>query len=228
MKHGRYLVYVDDVNYHKILPRGDHVAMFAGDGLRIDAWKQWLSAPKVDHSNFPATDGVAVCLVKCSNTTLVFQSGVDIVTDNAHFAGSGSRYAVECWRENGCAKTAVRTAASLDPCTGGEVKFFDSRTGGNNLRPPIPQKQATFAELISALNLKGNIMDLAARTTLPLKLQELSKIAAGVDAPRELAALVAAVEAGSLVPSAPCDAMYSTWTQEKIDEGKRAFLAAFG
>lgn len=228
-KLGRWLVYVDDVHYHKIEPRGGHVAMFAGDGLRIDAWKQWMRMPQLDCDDMPATDGVALCLIRCEDREVVFHEGVDIKAAGAIFAGSGSGTAADCWLRNRCANTAVASAIAIDPQSGGGTKFFNVSSGDHNLFPPVPQKLATFAELQNALRLKGTIMDMATKTNAKFSMAQLSLRAASRDAEDDLTQLIQRVEAGTLQPSAPCDAMYNgAWSAERVAACKDAFRAAFG
>jgi hypothetical protein len=230
MRCGSWLLYVDDVNYHKIALRSDHAVMFAGQSLRIDEWKTWLRLDPFDVTRMPSTEGVVVCLIRLSTGRVAFERGVDVEREGAYFAGSGSRAAVECWMLNRCAQTAVQSAIGVDACSGGEVKFYDVKNGQSNLSP-APQRLASLADVHTAIETRGTVMNISStRSSAPIPFAKLKSL--GIEGCTEqdqadLLQLVASVGDKTLMLSAPCDGMYEAWTDDEVQRCRDAFREAF-
>lgn len=224
IQYGRYLLYVDDAQFDKIELYGDSVFMFAGKGAVIQLWKDWIRSAPTDESAMPDPDQISVSIMKRSAKSVVWTRGVHTKREGALFAGSGSIFAVPCWMANKDAKRAVGTAASLDECTGGEVKYFDFSTGQHNLQ--YPTANITIAHVDKAILERGMVMDISTRRMgrppFPLK-----QVAASND-DGELADLKAKVANGEIQPMAPCPGAMSEWTEDEKRGLKEALSDVFG
>lgn len=205
---GRWLVYVDDANCHKIEVAANTAFMFAGRGYLIQQWKDWIRAGADPHG-IPGFDGLCICAVSIDTQELKICEGLSIVREDAAFGGSGAKFACPCWETNRDTPKSVETAKALDPATGGETKFFKLPTREHNLSLG-PGKESTIADVDRAILTRGIVMDIGNMgSAVPFRLSEL---AASNDEVRELKAKI---EAGELSADAPSDAMYSQWTDEQ-------------
>lgn len=221
IQRGRWLLYLDDTNFDKIEISDDAAFMFAGRGIQIELWKHWIRSKPKDKSNMPAVEGISVTGVNLK-TKERYTEGKSITHDDSIFAGSGARYAVQCWNKNRCARKAVDTAKTYDCATGGDLKYFDFDSGekklGGSLFAP-----ATIADIDQALATRGMIMDITAKgTPIPFKLSELAAAQDEIQSIRE------DIAAGTLSAQAPCDAMYSEWSPEEKERLTGFLGRAFG
>ena len=60
---GRWLVYVDDTAFQKIEVSHDTAFMFAGRGIAIQRWKDWIREGGPEAS-IPEFDGLCLCAVR--------------------------------------------------------------------------------------------------------------------------------------------------------------------
>lgn len=219
-RQGRWLVYVDDTNFHKFELTASTVFMFAGKGSRIQEWKNWIKNG-ADQNTLPEFDGICICAVDIPSHAIKICEGLPIVQDGAAFGGSGALYAFSCWAVNGDAKRSVETAKTLDPATGGMTRYFDLKTQQHNLTENI-FGETSIADVDRAILERGIVMDIAnSKSGAPYKLSDL---AASNDEVRELQNKIAS---GTLSADAPADAMYNQWTPEQKNRVKSALGEIF-
>lgn len=217
IRHGQYLIYLDDTGCDKIMIVRNRAIMFAGNGGRIQQWKDWLQSEPKDDSMQPKVEGVCICIADYE-TGKVKKSFKQRVIDSAgYFAGSGTDYAVPCWAANRDARRAVETAKQVDVCSGGEVKYVDFRAQQHNL---YRGSNVTIQMVDDAILKRGLVMTM---TTA----QPFSFSAAANDNP-ELAEVRAKIAAGDLSASAPSDGMYEEWSDEEKAELKESLAEMFG
>lgn len=217
---GSRLVYVDDLSYSKIEIFENTAFMFAGDGRMIQSWKDWISSAPTDSSAMPGYDGVCVCVVEISSKKVRFKQPQDITKDGGYFAGSGSMPAYRCWSVNGDAKKAVMSASQSDPYSGGMVRHIDLNNMAGNLEigPVVRQR---IEDVIQAVLERGMVMTIAH----PAAPFPLSKLAANDVEVKEIRDAIAS---GQIAPAAPCDGMYTEWTDDQKSELKGVLADIFG
>lgn len=220
IRHGKYVIYLDDTGFEKIELRNQHAFMFAGNGLRIQEWKSWIRSDPKDDSTQPAEEGICVCVVSMDTKQVKFSVKQDVEREGGFFAGSGSTYAVPCWLVNKDAKRAVDTAKQSDIFSGGEIKFFNFATGAHNLG--YPSGDITIQMVVEAINKRGLAMTTNVNSTQPFPFA-----VAANDNP-ELAEIRQKIANGELSANAPCDGMYNEWTKEEKSSLKRALGDVFG
>lgn len=218
---GRWVVYVDDTDCHKIEVAADTAFMFAGRGHRIQQWKNWIRAG-ADKRSLPEFEGLCICAVDIETQVMKICEGLPIVRDQAAFGGSGAGFAFSCWAANGDPCKSVETAKGLDPATGGETKYFKFQSRENNLSFGIVGER-TITDVDRAILTRGLVMDIGNSRpgALPFRLSEL---AASNDEVRELQSKIAT---GELSADAPSDAMYSQWTDDQKTRVKKALGEIF-
>lgn len=221
----RWLVYVDDARFEKIERYKNNSFMFAGKGEVIQAWKTWIRSEPQDASAIPSCDGISVCIVNADTRTVTFCERQDIVKEGAYFSGTGSRYAYMCWEKNRSAQRSVESAKGVDYFTGGEVKFLDMVDGSHNLH--LGTADVTIQMVSSALNTRGMVMEIAAKTGNVGAPFKLSDIAANDAELQELQELQGMIASGALTPEAPCDGMHSEWTDDQKTKLQTALATVF-
>ncbi len=223
---GNYVSYVDDVPYEKLERFENSLFMFAGKGKVIQLWKDWIRTRPTDPSAMPKHDGMSVCIVDIAQNKVSFSVRQDIVKDGAYFAGSGSFHAATCWVKNRCARKAIETAKERDYYTGGEVKFFETRSGNNNLHQLQVFKPVTIEMVAEAIFQRGTVMTIAQNNALNPPFAKLQDLIAANDA--DALEISAKLANGELEPEAPCDGMLSEWTQSQKDELSSVLGDIFG
>jgi hypothetical protein len=205
------IIYVDDSQYDKIELFSSVAFVFAGKGVRIQAWKDWIRSGG-GQSTKPTVAEMSICIVETSNKSVLFKQGEDISKDGALFAGTGARPAFQCWQTNGDAKRSVESAKLVDHFTGGEVKFFDCTSRQHNLFFPVTK--ADIGSVCRAIEERGIVMDIS--STAPASIVrppfKLSDLAANDAMRKEVSEKIAS---GELTPEAPCDAMHNEWTEDQ-------------
>lgn len=221
IQHGSYIIYLDDTGYEKILIWNGYAIMFAGNGGRIQQWKDWIMSNPKDASEQPPVEGICVCIVDMVAKKVKSSVKQIVLAEGGYFAGSGQLYAVPCWMKNRLAQLAVETAKSNDKLSGGDVKFYNFVSGENNLNVNFPTGNMTIQMVTAALLKRGLVM-------------QTTKGAHGVpfaeaanDNP-ELQQIVEKVANGELTASAPSEGMYSQWTTEEKASLNNALGDMFG
>ncbi len=217
---GSRILYADDLAYSKIELYKSSAFMFAGDGEMIQSWKDWISSSPTDASAMPGYDGVRVCVVDIPSKAVRFKQPQDITKDGGYFAGSGSMHAYLCWSVNGDAKQAVTSASLSDPFSGGVVRHIDLNDMSGNLDHGPVTKQR-IDDVRTAVLERGMVMTIA-HNAAPFP---LSKLAAN---DVEVANVRDAIARGEISPAAPCDGMYTEWTEEQKTELKGVLADIFG
>lgn len=219
---GRWLVYVDDTDFHKIEPSAQATFMFAGRGRKIQEWKSWIRAGAIEADTPELKD---ICLLAVDATTHKTRicEGMVVNTD-AIFGGSGAIYALSCWSANKDIHRSIDTAKTIDPATGGETRFFCMKTRQNNVGIAAAA-EASIDAVDRAILSRGIVMDTASNTRASAPPFRLSELAANNDEVKELQDKIAS---GELSAEAPSEAMYNEWTDEQKTRVKSALADIFG
>jgi len=166
-----YLIYVDDVDFDKIVWRQSGAMICAGSGVLIDAWRSWFLAPMPSLNAPPTeflkpngeTESLMVTVFQARTGAVLFSCGWYLPFDDvAYFAGTGAEHAHRCFSNNRCAKRAVQSAAQDDPCTGGATKFVELVSGTHNLSPV----QKSLNDIVDVLLTKGKAMNLTTKNVV--------------------------------------------------------------
>jgi hypothetical protein len=208
-----WVAYVDDVYFYKIEPFKRTIFVFAGNGLRIQGWKNWLRSQPQDLRAMPPVDGICVWIIDMNGGMVIFEKGGG-VSDHAYFAGTGAKYAQECWSRNQSAIQAVETAKKFDIFTGGEVKYFELEFKRHNLYPvtvdvTIDMVQKTIFE-------RGCIVDLNQPNigSVPAAASPV------VSSKQDLESFKQLLASGTMVPESPSPGMNAPWTEHELSSLK--------
>ncbi|PHM22029.1 hypothetical protein BDE27_2482 [Xenorhabdus ehlersii] len=162
---GKHILLVDNTGFNKITYRKGGVLVCAGDGPTIAKMKEWWFAEHLDAEALPDLEHngyfkVSILMIS-SNGDRLFDAGPKKAIRNeenqllhAIFSGSGTDHAVKFFTHCGCAKSSVEGAILLDPRTGGEVKFYELKTGKNNL----DDETMNYNSIIESMISKGVLM----------------------------------------------------------------------
>lgn len=122
------ILFVDDVDYQKIVYTPDHIAMFAGYADIMNDWKLAIFVAsysgRYSFRKLP-TKGIALLLLDAKTGEILAQLKHNAINSEATFAGTGAKYAMDCWPNCRDAVAAVEKAKLSDPLTGGTVRHFD-------------------------------------------------------------------------------------------------------
>lgn len=217
IKQGKYIVYLDDTGCEKILLMHNRAIMFAGNGGRIQQWKDWLLSEPKDDSLQPKEEGLCICIADLTTGKMKRSFKQTVVDNKGYFAGTGTTYAVPCWVQNGDAKRSVDTAKIADDFSGGEVKYFNFSSRKHNI---ISGNNVTIQMVDNAILTRGLVM-----TT-----NDKQSVSFATEAMRDadLAKMRAKIAAGDLSASAPSDGMYDQWSQEEKNSLKESLGEMFG
>ena len=207
VRQGKFIVYLDDTGCEKIEINRGHAFMFAGNGGRIQQWKNWIRSNPTDDSGQPQEEGVCFCIVDMSTGKVKRSVKQKLIPVGGFFAGTGTTFAVPCWTANQDAHRSVETAKTQDDCSGGEVKFYDFAGGKHNLN--YPSGNVTIQMVDAAILKRGLVM-----ITNENSAQILPFAKAAANSP-EVAEIHAKIAAGELSASAPAEGMYEAWTAEE-------------
>lgn len=209
MQNPTHVIYVDDTGFEKIVTSDVATLVFAGDGLLISGWKNWLKQDEPDWDALPPTErdapgmgllDISICVVE-SDGAVLFDSGECLMHGTAaRFAGSGRFYARDCFMKNMCGITAVDTAATYDPFTGGTTRYLELKSGVNNLM----KVEETLQEAEQQLRDRGFVMEIATGNVTPLKSPEETHAEA-----------VQALQSGGVHLSAPTGHASRKWTADE-------------
>ena len=222
----KYIVYLDDTGFEKIQVLDDLVVMFAGNGLLIQAWRDYLAAVPRILANQPAeTKKVSVCMIDAQSGEFVRSAGGDYqVFDTSRFGGTGGAHALGCWIANRNAVRAVETAKGRDPSSGGDVKFVDIKGSISNVKALYPTRAVTIHMVIEAVHKRGLVMTMSAKN-LHFGKPVPFELAAAQD--KNVAAFEQQLASGQLAPSAPFTGMNREWTAAE-KEGINDTLKKYG
>jgi len=226
IRHGDWLLYLDDTNYQKIERSHGKALMFAGFGGKIQEWKNWIRSNPADDSGMPEFKGVSVCMVDESTHEVDMTDEKYYINNNVYCAGSGKELAYGCWLVNKSSKQAVETAKSKDFCSGGDVKFIDFKNSETNLVNFYPEAEPTIEKVSLAIAQRGISMKLSTQSAPILPFSKADAAASEEAVVRaEIAGLVAN---GQLSADAPCDGMHDDWSEENKAKFKAALGKMFG
>lgn len=224
VQHGKYLIYIDDARFEKIEKYQNSLFMFAGDGIKIQAWKDWIRSAPTSGLNRPDCEEICICIADQLKNTVAFMERQDIVKDGGYFAGSGSMHAYLCWSTNKNPIKAVETAKVYDASSGGDVKFFEFSSGKHNLFSPT-KNDVRIEDVSKSMATRGNVMEIAVNTAINLPPYKLVDLAANDS---DLMVVQKKIASGEIAPTAPCDGMYSEWTDEQKSKLDAALSTVFG
>ncbi|MGY0150074.1 hypothetical protein [Edwardsiella tarda] len=201
-----HVLYVDDTGFGKIADRNDFVMTLAGDGHLIELWKVWWAGSLSQQEPpvvLPTGQSVVLHIVKKSSNEVIFDKGSMLAATctqtkalQAVFSGSGGGVAAQNWLSSHCAKAAIDKAKTVDPFTGGSVRYVDFTSNKTNLETSV----RTIKEVNQALLMRGLIMD----TTNP-HVQHVSISAQEVADVRQM------LVRGSIIPCAPVGNTTQDW-----------------
>lgn len=211
-----FAIYVDHAEFEKIvLFRHKVLFVFAGCGVEIQAWKDWISNEiKEDR---PTPNNLAVCIINAVTGELIFEHGQVVSDDVIKITGSGASFAYSCYEDNSCAVTAIDSAKSKDCFSGGSVKYFDIGNQVNML-----SVDNIRIDLVSDLIAKEGMVvyknhhDLE-KCNASLKSSPVPvSLAAANDSEVEVA--VSKIVAGKANARAPFNSGNHVWHQDKLKE----------
>lgn len=227
IEYGSWLFYLDDTGYQKIERCNGFALMFAGHGKKIQEYKNWIRSMPEDDSNMPDVKGMSICMAEEATGIVEFAKHQDIESDNVLCAGSGARWAFNCWSENKCSKTAVETAKSKDYCSGGEVKYIDFKTLDTNLKNYHAEAELTIELISRNIIQRGIAMKIQTNTPGVPNLPFPKAEGAANDESVVRAQAAELVAAGKLGATAPCDGMHNDWNESDKANFKRALGKMF-
>ena len=233
----KYVVRLDDSGCDKIVIYQGLVFIFAGDGLLIQIWKDWLATfPPTSLAGMPPVKReaggkliwICLCIVEMTTADILFVEKQEFepnqTSPSAFFAGTGAPHARPCWRKNRNARRAVETAKAADIFSGGEVKYVNLVSGDHNLG-----NSESIHDVSLRLVREGFVMEYQhiSQKTAPPEAGE--PIAEAAKSNPELQKLVDDVKSGRTVASAPFGSMHEPWSpgseQRLRDVLAKAFAA---
>jgi len=129
------------------------------------------------------------------------------------FAGTGGKFAAECFDANRCPHTAIQTAMTMDICSGGDVMFCELRTSKDNLNT----ETYDYNDVITALHERGMLMKLDSNL-IPAN----DPVAVDLNKHPEAEVIKKALKSGSIRACAPSGNSQFKWTPERVDRLKKA------
>lgn len=227
MERGDYILYIDDAEFDKIESVNNAVVMFAGHGIRIHEWKQWLRSNPSDDSNQPAVKGVCICIADLDTKQMQPFGKENFRHEGGYFAGSGAIHALTCWTADRNAKKAVVTAIEYDQYSGGDVKYFDFNDRSNNLTASSVHGISDIDGLNEAILKKGHMMkkDMNVNSIPFPKAENASFL---IKNHPDFEQIQNEVASGQLSASAPWDGMDKDWTDGEKADLKVALGNIFG
>lgn len=122
------IIFIDDIDYQKIVSTPDHVAMFAGYANVMNEWKLAIVIASLTGQyafrKLP-TKGIALLVLDARSGDVLVQHQHNSLENLATFAGTGAPFAMNCWPQCRNAVAAIEQAKLSDPLTGGTVRYFD-------------------------------------------------------------------------------------------------------
>lgn len=203
-----YITYIDDYGCDKILCTESTAFMFAGSGLLIQAWKDWLQEKGKTEDRPPITEGelvIAICAVNMVTGVVEIECRQAHTLPDARFTGTGWRSAHACWEINKDPCKAVESAIASDTFSGGTVKFVNLSNGENNI-----QNTATMTDTLKAMASTGWTM-FKHNLSQPIPIKDAAKQDPAVQE------LVHDLAAGNARVCAPYPGMDIPWTQAEED-----------
>ncbi|MEI6745949.1 MAG: hypothetical protein WCL34_08305 [Methylococcaceae bacterium] len=202
-----FVLYIDDTGFDKICIAKGHAFMFAGNGKLIEQWKNWIAQ---NPSNTPKPpleqddSAISMCIANIETAAIRFEYRQDISLPLARFAGSGAKFARDCWLVNNNAQLAVNSAKQKDWFSGGTVAFFDFCSRQHNLLNSISIKEVQ-TQLLGGFVMYKN-------TGQPIPAREAA------ERDPEVKALLDKVVQGQVTVSAPFEFMHTPWTEREKAE----------
>mgnify|MGYP000044478885 FL=1 len=152
----KFLYYIDDSGYDKIIFNGVIVAVFAGKANVIELFKKWISSGCKD--TIPNPNGISIIAYNTLTDEPFTRNHSFTYPSNKNpqvlFSGSGAFDAMRSWEKcNDCIKS-VENACLTDVYTGGSVKFLNVLSLEHN----ILNEQTQLSDLFDLLKERGFVM----------------------------------------------------------------------
>jgi hypothetical protein len=203
------IAYVDDTGYDKICYDRDTGYIFAGPGLVIESWKNWVASPDQDSIKRPAVAlDFSMCMVDLESSEIIDEHGQKVRDTNCRMAGTGAKHAYSCWAVNQNAELAVKSAIKSDFFSGGEVKTLH----GSNISKSRISLSLDFSLINQQFLQRGKVMYASNQHTIPLS-------QAAMNDPR-IQSLVNRVASGQSYAEAPSGYDSVVWTpadEQRLD-----------
>jgi hypothetical protein len=152
--HLHAIVYADDTGFDKLVVAEGVCAHFAGLSTLIHDWKEWIASPnKVVLNRPPVIEDFAMCIINSKTGNLIFEHGQKITDEKYRFAGTGAKFAYDCWKTNKSALKCVASASLADNYSGGEVKYFNVTDQSHNV-----SEGSDYSLINKAIFEKGTVM----------------------------------------------------------------------
>ena len=206
------VLYVDDVDYQKIIAIGSGAFLFAGNSKLISDWKNAIALayryPNAVQWDAMPTTGLAVCGVERTTGRVMIEINQSYRQDACSFAGSGAHPASICWSQNQDAERAVETARAADIYTGGQVRYYRLTQGASNagVDRPLSTLNASFLQ-------KGYVMHIHQPTY-----SQPTPISEAVTSDPALRSVMDEVAKGNITATAPHLHMNRIWSTEEKQE----------
>lgn len=210
----KFAIYVDDAQFGKIAVLDKKAAfIFAGCGIEIQAWKDWIAGGAT--ASRPEPNELAVCIVNATSGDLIFEHGQIVSNDAIKIAGSGASFAYSCYEDNSCAVKAITSAKNKDCFSGGSVKYLDVANGINEV-----SDDSIRIEQVSELIAREGMVVLKNHHDLERcngsKAEPVPVLLAAANDP-EIAAAVSSIIAGKASARAPFNSEKHVWTKDKLN-----------
>jgi hypothetical protein len=226
-KGDKYLLFVDDTNFHKLEHSDKAVIVMAGDAELIGHWKKWWQNPELDRlPDVTLEDNreIVITIVHKKDNRVIFDIGSkhamydsEQEINTAIFAGSGGIHAANFWGIVPCAIRAVESAAEHDPFTGGNVMYVDYNIDKSNLTDESNNVQ----EINNALVERGMIMKVEIKDSV-------TSVAIPITEHEAHTEIVQSISSGQINPSAPVSTIRKAeWTDERKEKLAEAIRLVF-
>ena len=222
-------IYVDDPGFEKLALNDKHVFMFAGRADMIELWKEYIATNPTDGKGSPGLNGIAVLIAKKGSHDIEFQYGHTIVNkfwpDGSRtissFAGTGGNHAAYTWTCTKDLDCAMENAFECDPCSGGEIKFFNTVSNDGRVGECQGKESIFLAakERGVVMYYKHQKFGMPSITEVPIQ-QAAAKDPEVQDVIEQLAV-------GRIDFVAPCESMYATPSLQDEQELEKALDRIF-
>lgn len=207
----KWMIYLDEPNYSKLVLKNNLAFLFAGDGLAIQAWKDWLKIAPI--AARPSANNMAISIIDLGKSELVYHENQNHVTGEIFTAsGTGSFFALSCWTTNKCAKKAIASASIYDIHTSNYVQFYEIKTKVHNLPD---ENHMTINDVCRTMAVKGFVMNKELGKDSAFALSAISSNGLSPEDLAQIETLKNGLANAQIAPTAPCDEIFSVRTEEQ-------------
>jgi hypothetical protein len=223
-----WMIYIDEPNYPKLVIKeigGDKYGfLFAGDGVAIQNWKNWLSSNQTTAR--PSALSMAICIVDLMQRKHIYHEGQEyLAVDALSITGSGALHALTCWMTNKCAKKAINSASMRDIHTGNYVQFYEMGTSEHNLPE---QNNMTIDDVRKTMAIRGYIMNKEIGKDSIIAISSIDSInSISANDVEEIKNIRNGLLHANISPTAPCIGVYNTRSEEQENALDNALSSIF-